>query len=433
VMKHVKTIAKKLKRPVGVMLDLQGPSIRLRLDRDVEVEVKISEVICLSQNFLSDKKTITLTHPQIISHLQIGARILVDDGTLEFEVVELKKDHICLKTLRGGVIKPNKSVNLPGVDFDLPILTERDILGLDMAQKAPIDFVAMSFVRSKSDIEQMRIELEKRKIEAKLISKIETVSALQALEEIIEASDAVMVARGDLGVEANVEQVPYYQKKIINFSRNAGKPVITATQMLQSMMSSPVPTRAEVSDVATAVFDRTDAVMLSGESASGNYPIEAVSTLRTVSMHNENFSFEGEIEHHLKWSDHEVMVVEAGFSLFTRLKATNQKVGGFLVFTRSGRTARLLASMRARTPIFAYACNALVRDQLQLVYGVVPFDDSELDCEIDRKVTSGDIQMAIKLLQKVNHLSVGDNIIVLHGDVWNEKGGTSTVKVVEVS
>lgn len=438
---HEQTIekVKKLSRAMGVgiatLLDLQGPSVRLVLPTSDPIIVANGDELELVTDLKKIiKKGFSLTYPEIIKFFKDDTRILVDDGELEFFVKRNKSGQVLLKATRSGEIKPNKSVNIPDGDFPLPLLTPRDEKMLEIIKKGNVDWVGISFVRCADDLVQVRKKLKSIGINpdsVKLMAKIETAQALTALSEIIAVSDAVMVARGDLGVEASLEQVPYYQKKMINYARNMGKPVVTATQMLQSMIFSPTPTRAEVSDVANAIYDKTDAVMLSAESASGKYPLQAVKSLTKIALYNEKLRLANETKVQIEHEDNEVMVGSAAIAMYEHLSTTSQEFGGFVVFTRSGRTARLVAAHRPQVPIFTFASTLQVAEMLSIVFGIQAFEDDVLNCEIGERVTSDDVKRSLEFLVKKNFIKKGQTLVVLHGDIWNEKGGTNTVKIVE--
>lgn len=432
----VKRISREMEVGIATLLDLQGPSVRLVLPTNDPIMVAIGDELELVTDLKHIvKKGFSLTYPEIIKFFKEDTRILVDDGELEFFVKRNKSGQVLLKSTRSGEIKSNKSVNIPDGDFPLPLLTLRDEKMLEIVKKGEVDWVGISFVRCADDLLQVRKKMRSIGINpdsVRLMAKIETAQALTALSEIVAVSDAVMVARGDLGVEASLEQVPYYQKKMINYARNLGKPVVTATQMLQSMISSPTPTRAEVSDVANAIYDKTDAVMLSAESASGKYPLLAVKSLTKIALYNEKLRLANEPRIHIEHEDNEVMVGSAAIAMYEHLSTTSQEFGGFVVFTRSGRTARLISAHRPRMPIYTFASTLQVAEMLSIVYGVSAFEDDVLDCEVGKKVTSENVQMSLDFLLKKNLIKKGQTLIVLHGDIWNEKGGTNTVKIVEV-
>lgn len=277
---RVNIVSEKMGMTIGTLIDLQGPEIRINMSSD--------QIILRDDDLLSfgEGKDLSISHPQIIRHLTIGQKISADSGSFSF-TVEKKGNKTYLRSHSKGILKNRKALNIPGADFPFPVLVDRDFEGLKVAARNEIDFVALSFVRTADDIRIIRSKMKKYNVSAKLIAKIETEKSLKNLDEIIDISDGIMVARGDLGVELPLEEVPYYQKIIIKKSIKKGIPVITATQMLESMIEKPFPTRAEVSDIANATYDLTDAVMLSGETATGAYPIEAVKVMNKTLAFNE--------------------------------------------------------------------------------------------------------------------------------------------------
>ncbi len=433
-MKRVRKVAKKLDLPIGILLDLQGPALRVNMPFD-DISIKKGETIAFGERvFETQEKGLSVTYPDIIKYLQPGQKILADDGTFTF-YVEKKGDQFFLKSETTGILKNRKSINLPGADFPLPVLTERDREGLKLAQKERVDIIALSFVRSAKDIKEVRKIMAQHGLTAQINSKIETKMGIDNIDEIIEESDSIMVARGDLGVELPIVEVPYYQKMIIGKCLEIGKPTITATQMLQSMVSNPFPTRAEVSDVANAVYDFTDAVMLSAESATGSYPLEAVSMMRETVKFNEKKFFR-DIRRMFKYklTDQEEILSDTAYNLFLRLYmkevALKDNITGFIVFTQSGRTARLLARYHPRVPIFTFTPNEIVRDKLTASFGVYPFLQDVLSKT--GEVKRHDVVKAVEFLKNKRLVKKNDLLIVLHGDYWAVLGGTSTVKIIQV-
>lgn len=362
---RVKNVAKKLGRSVGVLLDLQGPEIRINTKNGESFEIKENDLIKFTSEVPGEKE---MNIPvSVIEVIQVGDVISIDDGICEFEVVEKNKTSLTVKVLGDYTIKHRKTMNTPGIVIDMPSLIENDLVQLDNMTDDDIDFVGLSFVRNTKDIAILRDELKKRNLHTDVVAKIENQAALDNLDEIIEASDAVMVARGDLAVEVPFERLTYYQKMIIEKCRIAGKPVITATQMLESMTFNPRPTRAEVSDVAHAIYDGTDAVMLSGETTLGKYPVKCVATQAKIAAYNEPFT-----ENYLwDWADEGDVsaITHAAFSL---LDSTKEEVDLVICLTASGRTARQLSRFRPDVKIKAVTCDKSVYNKLALVYGVEP-------------------------------------------------------------
>lgn len=429
----VNKVADQVGVPVSTMIDLQGPSIRVKMPTD-DIEIEEGEKLPFGERVFTDKvKGISLTHPHVIDSLEEGQDILADDGSFHFKLVKEGKETFVVSSTTGK-LKNHKNLNIPGSDFPFPVLVERDFDGLKVAAQAEVDYIALSFVRSAQDIFDLQAEMKKYSIDAHIISKIETKKALDNIDEIIRESDAIMVARGDLGVELPYEEVPYYQKMIIEKCLESATPVITATQMLNSMITAPQPTRAEVSDVANAIYDLTDAVMLSGETASGAFPFKAVETMRKVCLFNEGkMMYDVRRRYDLKFTDNEARICDMAYNLFISFaKGEVKDFAGFLVFTQSGRTARLMSRYRSRpdVPIFAFTHTKQVRDRLALSFGVYPNLFEEVDHA--KAVGEDDIIRSIEFLKKSGKVSKGQSLIVLHGDVWAQEGGTSTAKLVQI-
>ncbi|KXK09392.1 MAG: Pyruvate kinase [Microgenomates bacterium OLB23] len=428
----VNRVSEEIGKPVATLIDLQGPSIRIHMPTD-SLALKKNEKIYFGEVvFEKNVKGLSITYPNIITSLNDGQLIVADDGNFRF-TVHKEGSQTYLVSHTAGVLLNKKSLNIPGGDFPFPALVARDFEGIQLAAREEVDYIALSFVRSKADIDDLRAEMKKYKITADVISKIETMKALDNIDEIIAASDGIMVARGDLGVELPFEEVPYYQKLLIAKCLDASKPVITATQMLNSMIEHPIPTRAEVSDVANAVYDFTDAVMLSGETAFGNYPFKSVEAMQRITTFNEKkLTFDLRKRYKFVTADNEARVCEMAYNLFLSLaKDSPEELGGFLVFTRSGRTARLLSRYRPRPamPIFAFTDNETVRDKLALSFAVQPILFKEGEARSD--VKKDQILSAIAHLTGAKLVKKGKLIIVLHGDKWAVTGGTSTVKLLK--
>jgi len=331
-----------------------------------------------------------------------------------------------------GILFDNKSLNIPGAEFPFPVLIDRDFEGLKLAQKNEIDFIALSFVRNYSDIRVLKTEMEKLKINAQIVAKIETKMAIEDIDAIIDESDVIMVARGDLGIEIALEKVPFYQKQIIRKCLEKGKPVITATQMLQSMIVHKIPTRAEISDVANAAYDLTDSVMLSAESATGKYPVEAVKVMTKTLIFNE-FKEEVDIRDLYDYSlkDQETRICDTAYNLYLQSHKNNAKIAGFIVLTQGGRTAKLVARYRPRIPIFAFCPTKQVAESLSLAYGVHAFVQDEC-YKKSMEVSGGHVRNVIYCLTQSELVRDGDQLIVIHGDYWSVEGGSSTVKLVKI-
>jgi pyruvate kinase len=427
---RVKQVAKKMKVHIGTLLDLQGPEIRINMPAD-SIQVEVGELITLGESvFTEGKKGISCSHPDLFEYLKKGQHLIADDGAFSFTVMELKPE-VILKCNRAGLLKNKKSLRIPGANFPFPVLVDRDFEGLKMAQRAEIDYIALSYARTADDVLVTRKEMAKYKVVAQIISKIEAKSAIDNLDEIIEASDGIMVARGDLGIELPLEEVPYWQKVMIKKCIEKGIPVITATQMLQTMIDAPFPTRAEVSDVANATFDLTDAVMLSAESASGKYPLETVTMMKHIVKSNESrFSTDTRKHFNFRVEDNEQLLCEAAYNIYRNLEEQENKVSGFVVFTETGRTARMLSRYRPNVPIYAMVSNNKVGDMLTVDHGVQSI--SHFTPYTRDLVSAKGLEKIIDHLREVSTIKKGQSLVIIYGDAWMEQGKTSTLKLVQV-
>ncbi len=419
---RVQKTANKVGIDIGILLDLQGPEIRLETIEKTPVSVKKDEVVNIVDSFTDKvKSSICIPHPIVFTTLKPGDRMYIDDGSIEMKVISVTKNLIEATPIEDVEIGHRKGVNFPGIDIDLPSLIEADLLKLDMAATNRVDFVALSFSRTKKDIEILRHEMDERKIKAMIVAKIESMAALDHLDELIEATDAVMVARGDLGIEVPIEQIAYWQKTIIKKCRLAKKPVITATEMLDSMINNPRPTRAEATDVANAVLDGTDAIMLSGETAGGKYPVKAVEAMAKIAHFNEMayqflpFEFEAKNE-----TD---VIVDA---ITHMLNQKEVKIKFVLVFTHSGLTARAISRLRPKVPIIALTRSQKVVEELSLSYGVsaVKSDYKEEEFKLPNPI--------IDHLVKIGLLEKGEMILVVHGQNYYVQGSTNAVALIKV-
>ena len=427
---RVKKIASEKNLQIGTLLDLQGPEIRLRTN-GTGIELKKGEWVEMIGELNGDEtNAISVTQPEIIAHLETGQLVLSDDGAFRF-TAHRENDKTFLEPLQDGFLKNRKTLNLPGANIPLDVLSEQDYLGLDLAARAKIDFVALSFVRNRADVETLREQMRQRNIVAQIIAKIENPQAIEHLDEIIDATDGVMVARGDMGVEMPFEEVPYYTRLIIAKCVELGKPVITATQMLESMIESPFPTRAEVSDVATATYTFSDAVMLSGESANGAYPMEAIEVMKKTVTFNEIRQFTDTRTHfHFKLKTQTELLSESAYDLYQSMRRhSDVPLDGFVVFTHTGLTARVLSKFRPRLPIFAVCPSVKVARSLSLSFGVYAFVyDSQKNG--DTAVEQSQVRYGLDFLLSQGSIIAGNKYLVVYGDRWSVEGGSSTVKVM---
>jgi pyruvate kinase len=419
--KRVQKVADEMGSRIGVLLDLQGPEIRLETIDKLKMPVTKGQLVNFTPSFTPDIDSVCIPHELVFEAVKPGDQLLIDDGAIELIVESVNKELIVAKATDDGEIGHRKGVNLPGVKIEMASLIAADLRQLDMASTNKIDFVGLSFSRTKRDIEILRSQMKKRGIDAMVVAKIENREALDNLDELIEATDVVMVARGDLGTEIPIEEIAFWQKTLIKKCRAANKPVITATQMLESMTNSPRPTRAEATDVANAVLDGTDALMLSGETANGRYPVRTVQMMARIAKFNEQTSpfIDFEIE-----PENETDIVVNAISSLCNQRLTPIKF--ILVFTNSGLTARSISRLRPKVPVIAVVKEKKVSEELAISYGVETIMSTlkEGEFTLPNKTTDD--------LLKSGRLQKGDTIIVVHGQNFYKEGSTNAVALLKI-
>jgi pyruvate kinase len=367
----VRAVAKKLNRPLAILVDLSGPKIRTRSLKDGQpIKLHAGDLFTITTREVEgDATAVSTNYPDLALVVPVGARLLLDDGAIELQAESATKTDLVLRVLNGGTLGERKGINLPGVSLPIASLTEKDRLDLQWAVEQDVDYIALSFVRRAEDCAEAKNLIREAGGHAPLVAKIEKAEAIEHLDEIIDAADAVMVARGDLGVETSVELVPVYQKRIIERSIEKGKMVITATQMLQSMISSPRPTRAEASDVANAVWDGTDALMLSNETAMGEYPVPTVATMARI-IESAESGRRPDSQAAARWAGRPTGRVSRALSEAAVFAAEEMGTEITAVFTESGLMARRLSALRPNQRIVALTQSPKVRNQLALIWGV---------------------------------------------------------------
>lgn len=408
--------------PVGTMLDTKGPEIRIGQFREGKVELTQGQTFTLTTRSVEgDASIVSQSYAGLTSDLKAGDHVLIDDGLIDLLVQKVTDTDVICVVENGGPVSNNKSVNVPGVKINLPALTEKDRGDLRFAAENGMDFVAASFVRKAADVHAIRAELHRHGGQGiQIIAKIENQEGVDNLDEIIAASDGVMVARGDLGVEIPLWKVPEIQKRMISHTIMVGKPVVTATQMLDSMTRNPRPTRAEVSDVANAVFDGTSCVMLSGESANGKYPVETIRTMAQICEAAESAT------HY--WKRFRNRPVEGPLSINDAITHTacqtamDLNAAGILTATKSGHTARMVSRFRPGCPIIALCTEERVRRQLGLSWGVTPFLSGEVE-STDRLF---EVCAETALAEGVVHS--GDTVVITAGVPIGRSGSTNLIK-----
>jgi pyruvate kinase len=411
---------------VAIMADLQGPKLRVGDIAEGQVQLEQGDEFTLTTRPVSGSpEVVHLPHPEIVRDLSLGQRVLLDDGQIELTVVGKTGTDLVCRVVTGGSLSSHKGLNLPGARLRISSLTEKDREDALFAVEQGVDFLALSFVRRPADVLELHHFLQAHDADLPIIAKIEKPEALEVFDDILEISDGVMVARGDLGVETPPEEVPFHQKGIIHAANRAGKPVITATQMLQSMIEHPRPTRAEASDVANAILDGTDAVMLSGETAVGAYPVEAVHMMRTIAANAETHLHGDRWAHFLSAGADTTRTypVTEAISQATVEIALAVGARAIVTSTMSGMTARMVARHRPSVPVIAVTPNPRTLRQLALVWGVRPVLVGDFGH------TDEMIHLTVEVACKEGIVSWGDVIVVTAGIPFGGTGRTNFLKV----
>ncbi len=418
----IRALEHKQNRPIGIIADMQGPKLRVGIFIDDKITLETGQSFRLDLDTTpGSNRRVCLPHPEIYKALQVGTELLLDDGKLKLKVTTFQLDHAITEVITGGELSNRKGVNVPGVMLPISALTPKDLDDLEFALSQGVDFIALSFVQRPEDILDAKTLIKNR---AHIITKLEKPMALQHLDQIIELSDSVMVARGDLGVEMLPEEVPSIQRKIIRKCRAAGKPVIVATQMLESMITTPTPTRAETSDVATAIYDGVDAVMLSAESASGTYPLEAVTMMDRIIVRTEQDPLQRTFlnDSHGMTTD----TVTDSIAAAARQVSQTIQIASIVTFSESGMTTLRVARERPSPPIVALTPNIATSRYLTLVWGAhaiiveEAFSFSEM------------VEMACHCAKAESFATHGQQIIVTAGVPFGKSGGTNILRVVRI-
>lgn len=426
---HAETIAKlkqareELNAPIPLILDTKGPEIRVKTFKEDKVRLEEDATFTLTTREVEgDVNIVSVTYADLPKDVHRGSRILIDDGLIELKVEDITETDVVCKVINGGVVKSRKGVNLPGVEVNLPSLMEKDIEDLKFGVENGFDIVAASFIRSAEDVLKIRRVLEENGGgQMHIISKIENQQGVENIDKILEASDGIMVARGDLGVEIPPEEVPLVQKILIAKANCIGKPVITATQMLESMVHSPRPTRAEANDVANAIFDGSDAIMLSGETAAGAYPLEAVATMARIALKAESA-----VDYAAKLANTtepaRVNITNA-ISMAACATAAELKTAAITTVTKSGFTARMISRYRPACPLIASTSDETVWRQMNLIWGCKPMLYTG---ELPR---GGVFDTALEIAVKSGLLKNGDTVVSALGMPLGFSGATNTLRV----
>lgn len=420
---NVRKISAELASPVTILQDLQGPKIRVGKFKNGSIQIQENEIVIITtENVVGEEGLIPSDFKDLHIACKAGQKILLDDGLLELRVEKVEGQRLTCRVIFGGELKDRKGMNVPGAKLPVECLTEKDLKDLDFGLSQGVDYVALSFVRQGTDLRKLREIIDSKNPATRIVAKIEMIEALENLEDIIHLSDAVMVARGDLAVEVGQSLLPGIQKEIITMSNQLGRPVITATQMLDSMVENPRPTRAEVTDIANAVLDGSDALMLSAESASGKYPEKCVETMHEIISEVERT---GKYYYRMTM-DHEFVSIAEAIAASSCLSALKLNATAIVCLTTSGKTARLISAFRPRARIIAVTHVVPTLNRLELVWGIQtlaidPYDstDSAMD-KIER------------ILLQYGLVKTGDKVILTMGMPVMERGTTNSLRVYTI-
>ena len=420
----IRNLEEEYENATCVLVDLQGPKLRVgEFENNEETLTKGQKFILDTDLKLGDKKRVNFPHYEIYEHLTPNSTLLINDGRIRLQVIEQHKDQLITEVLNDGIISNNKGVNIPDVILPIDSLTNKDKGDLQKALEMNVDWIALSFVQQVDDIIKLKKIVEGK---ALIMAKIEKPSAVKNIDEIIQVADGIMIARGDLGVEMPTEKVPIVQKNIIKRCRYFGKPVVVATQMLESMISNLVPTRAEASDVANAIYDGTDAVMLSGESAVGDYPVESVSTMdsiiENVEKDKNNFNLEVESTENAKRIDNTDAITNAAYSI-----ANNAGAKAIITFSVSGKTTLRMARERAPVQIIGLSPNIKTARKMQIVWGVNSCHSSQ-----DAANTNEMVNIACSVVKNKNLVKSDDNVIITAGVPFGNAGSTNLLRIANI-
>ena len=425
---RLRQIAEQEGRLVAVMADLQGPKLRVGKIESGALPLQKGDVVTLSASLQVDEAemeeiVIPLPHPELLRALQVNQVVLLDDGNLELLVVQASETSARCRVTVGGVLSSHKGVNVPAAVLKFSALTPKDREDAAFALEQGVDFIALSFVRRAADVQELRHFIKRQGSDVSIIAKIEKPEALSVFDAILAESDGVMVARGDLGVETPAEEVPFHQKRIIQACNQAGKPVITATQMLQTMIEHPRPTRAEASDVANAILDGTDAVMLSGETAVGRYPVEAVDMMATICANAEAHLPYGRLLRNTRIETCSQPTITGAISCSAVEIAGEVGARAIVTATMTGTTARMVARHRPSAPVVAVTPNPSTLRRLALVWGVAPVEIVEFASTDDM------VQMMVQAAREKGVVAWGDTLVLTAGIPFGSSGVTNMLKV----
>ena len=422
--RRVVRIRRELGLPIATLLDTKGPEIRLRDFEGGKVVLEKGQTFTLTTDeVLGDATRAAVTYKDLPADVAVGGTILIDDGLIELRVDSKTDTEVVCTVINGGPVSNHKGVNLPGADLSMPFISGQDRADIEFGCRMGYDFIAASFTRTAKDVQDIRDILVANNSRMRIIAKIESVQGVNNIEEILEAADGVMVARGDLGVEVPLEDVPVIQKHIIQRANQMGKVVVTATQMLDSMMKNPRPTRAEATDVANAIYDGTTAIMLSGETAAGAYPEEAVRTMATIAERAER---DIHFKNHMVQYDEDMTDITTAISHATCTVAGHLEAAAIITVTMSGFTATRLSRYKPSCPIVACTNSEPVACQMNLLYDVFPLNIPQEDREELL------FEAAVDAAKKAGYVKKGDNVVLTAGVPLGIAGNTNMTRVVEV-
>lgn len=425
-MDMVKKIRKEVKKHVAILLDTKGPEVRVKQFKEGKITLKEGQLFSLTSDEVEGtEEKVSVTYNRLYEDLETGMKVLIDDGLIEMRVEKVEQTNIVCRVINGGAVSDNKGINIPEVNLSMPYLSDRDRDDILFGIAEDVDFIAASFVQKKDDILQLRRLLDKNGGDnIKIIAKIENMQGVENIDEIIEVSDGIMIARGDMGVEIPYEEVPVLQKMIIKKVYEVGKQVITATQMLESMIKNPRPTRAEATDIANAVYDGTSAIMLSGETAAGAYPVEAVRTMVRIAERTER-----DVDYRKRFFNHDRKAnpdITDAICHATCTTAHDLNAKAIVTVTKSGNSARMISRYRPSSDIIGCATSEKVCRQLSLAWGVIPIlikEEKEVFDLFDRAIFAAE---KMKLLEK------GDLTVITAGVPIGVSGTTNMIKVQNV-
>ncbi|MFC1790742.1 pyruvate kinase, partial [Patescibacteria group bacterium] len=407
---------------IGILIDLQGPEIRIQTINGMAIKVKKNQQLTFVDSFTGTDDLVCIPYGPLFEAVSKGDQFAVEDGSIFFKVTKKRGSRFWAKALGSGTLKDKKGMNLIGKDINLPSLIKEDIEKLDLATRQKVDYIALSFTRQRQDLQMLKKAMDQKQIDAQIIAKVESQKALDNIDEIITEADGIMIGRGDLGIEVPIEQLAFHQKMIVRKCREQKRPVIVATQMLESMTTKPYPTRAEATDVANAVFDGTDAVMLSAETAMGKYPVETVQAMSRILKFNEK---QAQIPLPKMGSRNETAsIVQAAYQISRNSQQFD--LSKVVVMTETGRTARLLSALRPSLPTVVVTHHQKTVEILTLAYGLYP---------VKIKFPTGKLsnpEVVFAPLKQRGYLKKGEKVLLIHGYHWQKPGQTNALVIRKV-